>query len=159
MNRPATPTATAAQWRNRGLMQAKADHHQQAYDDFLRALDVDPNDAAALDGVVTSSAILDKSGDALARLSATKTATPGAGRLVATSKLLAASGRRDEAIAAARDAVALNAAAALVVSDRAGDLTEGAALAAAAIDDGRAAQALERLARITSTPLETDEDA
>ena len=33
------------------------------------------------------------------------------------------------------------------------------ALAAAAIDDGRAAQALERLARITSTPLETDEDA
>ena len=34
-----------------------------------------------------------------------------------------------------------------------------AALAAAAIDDGRAARALENLARITSTPLETEEDA
>jgi anthranilate phosphoribosyltransferase len=58
-----------------------------------------------------------------------------------------------------RDIVLLNAAAALVVSDRAADLAEGAALAAAAIDDGRAARALENLARITSTPLETEEDA
>ena len=58
-----------------------------------------------------------------------------------------------------RDIVLLNAAAAFVVSDRAADLAEGVALAAAAIDDGRAAQALERLARITSTPLETEGDA
>ena len=58
-----------------------------------------------------------------------------------------------------RDIVLLNAAAAFVVSDRAADLAEGGALAAAAIDDGRAAQALERLARITSTPLETEGDA
>jgi anthranilate phosphoribosyltransferase len=56
-----------------------------------------------------------------------------------------------------RDIVLLNAAAALVVADRATDLAEGAALAAAAVDDGRAAQALERLARITSTPLETED--
>ena len=53
----------------------------------------------------------------------------------------------------------LNAAAALVVSDRANDLAEGAALAAAAIDDGSAAQALERLARITTTPLDPEDDA
>lgn len=58
-----------------------------------------------------------------------------------------------------RDIVLLNAAAALVVSDRAADLAEGAALAAAAIDDGRAAEALDRLARITSTPLESEEPA
>ncbi|TAJ40477.1 MAG: anthranilate phosphoribosyltransferase, partial [Brevundimonas sp.] len=58
-----------------------------------------------------------------------------------------------------RDIVLLNAAAALVVSDRATDLAEGAALAAAAIDDGRAAQALERLARITSTPLAAEDKA
>ena len=44
-----------------------------------------------------------------------------------------------------------------MVADRAADLAEGAALAAAAVDDGRAAQALERLARITSTPLETED--
>jgi anthranilate phosphoribosyltransferase len=58
-----------------------------------------------------------------------------------------------------RDIVLLNAAAALVVSDRAVDLAEGAALAAAAIDDGRAAKALERLARITNTPLDTEDKA
>lgn len=103
-------TATASQWRNRGVMQAKADHHQQAYDDFLRALDVDPDDAPALDGLVTSAAILDKSGDALVRVSAKTTTKPGADRLVAMSKLLAASGRRDEAITSAREAVALDAA-------------------------------------------------
>ena len=43
--------------------------------------------------------------------------------------------------------------------DRAPDLADGAALAAAAIDDGRAAEALDRLARITSTPLESEEPA
>ena len=41
----------------------------------------------------------------------------------------------------------------------AADLAEGARLAAAAIDDGRAAQALARLARITSTPLDMEDDA
>jgi anthranilate phosphoribosyltransferase len=58
-----------------------------------------------------------------------------------------------------RDVVLLNAAAALVVADRTEDLKSGVALAAAAIDDGRAAQALESLARITSTPLPEDEPA
>lgn len=52
-----------------------------------------------------------------------------------------------------RDIVLLNAAAALVVADRAPDLKAGVAAAARAIDDGQAAAALEALARITSTPL------
>jgi len=56
-----------------------------------------------------------------------------------------------------RDIVLLNAAAALVVADRAADLAEGVIQAAAVIDDGRAARALEELARITSTPIETEE--
>ncbi|CAN5471560.1 anthranilate phosphoribosyltransferase [soil metagenome] len=51
-----------------------------------------------------------------------------------------------------RDVVLLNAAAALIVADRADDLKSGVALAAAAIDDGKAAAALKALARITSTP-------
>ena len=58
-----------------------------------------------------------------------------------------------------RDIVLLNAAAALVVSDRAADLSEGARIAAASIDDGRAATALERLARITSSPLPAEDPA
>ncbi|HVI50276.1 MAG TPA: anthranilate phosphoribosyltransferase [Candidatus Sulfotelmatobacter sp.] len=49
-----------------------------------------------------------------------------------------------------RDIVLLNAAAALVVADKAADLQDGVALAAAAIDDGRAQTLLERLIYITN---------
>lgn len=52
----------------------------------------------------------------------------------------------DGAPGAYRDIVVLNAAAALKLAGLAADLKEGAALSAAAIDDGRAKQALERLA-------------
>ncbi len=52
-----------------------------------------------------------------------------------------------------RDIVLLNAAAALLVADRAEDLKSGVALAARSIDDGKASAALEALARITSTSL------
>jgi len=62
----------------------------------------------------------------------------------------------DGAVGPYRDIVLLNAAAALVVADRAPDLRSGVALAAGAIDDGRAAAALAALARITSTPPEPD---
>ncbi|WP_374275175.1 anthranilate phosphoribosyltransferase [Brevundimonas sp.] len=55
-----------------------------------------------------------------------------------------------------RDIVLLNAAAALVVGDRVATLREGAELAAAVIDDGRAAQALARLVEATNTPIEAD---
>lgn len=48
-----------------------------------------------------------------------------------------------------RDVVALNAAAALVVARRARDLKEGAALAAAAIDEGRPARLLDRVREIS----------
>ena len=44
-----------------------------------------------------------------------------------------------------RDIVVLNAAAALVVADRAADLAEGLALAVESIDSGRAAAVLDRL--------------
>jgi len=51
-----------------------------------------------------------------------------------------------------REIVLLNAAAALVVADRADDLCAGVEIAAAAIDDGRARRALERLVIATTTP-------
>jgi len=56
-----------------------------------------------------------------------------------------------------RDIVLLNAAAALVVADRATDLAEGAALAAAVIDDGRAARALADLVEATNAEIEAPE--
>ncbi len=49
-----------------------------------------------------------------------------------------------------RDFVLLNAAAALIIADRARDLKEGAALAAASIDAGRARAALEKLVAISN---------
>jgi anthranilate phosphoribosyltransferase len=55
-----------------------------------------------------------------------------------------------------RDVVLLNAAAALVVSDKAADLAEGAAQAATVIDEGRAARALTDLVEATNTPIEDE---
>lgn len=50
-----------------------------------------------------------------------------------------------------RDIVIFNAAAALIVADRAQTLAEGAGLATASIDDGRAKEALEKLIKISNT--------
>ncbi|MDP3371012.1 MAG: anthranilate phosphoribosyltransferase, partial [Brevundimonas sp.] len=55
-----------------------------------------------------------------------------------------------------RDIVLLNAAAALVVADHAADLAEGAAQAAAVIDDGRASRALADLVEATNTVIEEE---
>ncbi|MBU1538602.1 MAG: anthranilate phosphoribosyltransferase [Alphaproteobacteria bacterium] len=62
----------------------------------------------------------------------------------------------DGTAGAYRDIVLLNAAAALVVADRAHDLADGAALAAAVIDDGRAAKALADLVEATNAVIEED---
>ncbi|WP_292064525.1 anthranilate phosphoribosyltransferase [Brevundimonas sp. UBA7664] len=62
----------------------------------------------------------------------------------------------DGATGAYRDIVLLNAAAALVVADRAADLAEGAVLAATVIDDGRAARALADLVEATNTVIEEE---
>ena len=63
----------------------------------------------------------------------------------------------DGSTGAYRDIVLLNTAAALVVADGAADLAEGAALAAAVIDDGRAAKALVDLVEATNAEIETPE--
>lgn len=65
----------------------------------------------------------------------------------------------DGAPGAYRDIVLLNAAAALVVADRAADLAEGAVMAGAVIDDGRAAKALAALVEATNTPIEIEDPA
>lgn len=56
----------------------------------------------------------------------------------------------DGAAGAYRDAVLLNAAAALIVADKVDNLKDGAAMAADSIDSGKAKKAVEDLARITS---------
>jgi anthranilate phosphoribosyltransferase len=54
-----------------------------------------------------------------------------------------------------RDAVVFNAAAALIVAEEADSLKHGAAMAAAAIDDGRSRAALDKLVEITNRPSPT----
>ncbi|MBX3476702.1 MAG: anthranilate phosphoribosyltransferase [Brevundimonas sp.] len=63
----------------------------------------------------------------------------------------------DGAHGAYRDIVLLNAAAALVVADRAEDLAQGARIAAQVVDDGRARAALDALVVATNTPIEEAE--
>jgi Flp pilus assembly protein TadD len=87
-------------------MLVKADIHAQGYDDYARALTLDPSDTATLDGFVRTAIILRKPEEALAVMRASPLETPA--RLVAVSKLLASAGHRDEAIATAREALALH---------------------------------------------------
>jgi len=77
----------------------------------------------------------------------------------AEANAAALTGLLDGAKGAYRDVVLLNAAAGLVVADKAVDLAEGARLAAAVIDDGRAARALAELVAATNTPIEEEEPA
>lgn len=68
-----------------------------------------------------------------------------------TIKMLALLGGDQSAeIAGFRDAVCLNTAAALLISGRTDSLTEGATMAQAALDDGRAKATLEKVVAITN---------
>jgi anthranilate phosphoribosyltransferase len=59
----------------------------------------------------------------------------------------------DGAKTAYRDIAVLNAAATLVVADKAADLRDGAAQASAAIDDGRAADTLAKLVKVSNRAI------
>ena len=97
--------ATTSEWSNRARMWAKADHHELAISDYLKAVEVNPDDALTLEGLVKSALIAKKSAEVLVRLKPDPHGS-SAQRLVARSRLLAAEGQRDEAIAAAKEAAA-----------------------------------------------------
>lgn len=104
--RRARAQAGAIQWQRRADMLVKADVHQLAYDDYVKALTMNPAETLALDGLVRTAIMTRRSADALAWIKS-MTAPPGLERFVAISKLLAAGDAREEAIASAREAVAL----------------------------------------------------
>ena len=139
--RAALDAATSADWRDRGLMLAKVDAHPRAFDDFVRALTADPDDVAALDGLVRSARLLQRADEAHTALrTASGTRAPTVPRLVARATLLAAAGKTDEARGVAREAAALDPA-------RPEPLDELAAIAADAGDALALATALEPLER------------
>lgn len=104
--REARSEAGAHAWRVRGDMMAKADVHQKAYDDYARALTIDPKDRAALSGFVRIAVLTKRGGDAMAAIKS----LPGNSEsrdpevLVALSKLMASTGAAADAVAVIRDA-------------------------------------------------------
>jgi spermidine synthase len=93
----ALAAATPADWRDRGLMLVKANANQAAYDDLARALEANPDDQAALDGLVRAAAPLQALGAAQSLLARLATADHPAARL-ALSRLLASQGDIDPAV-------------------------------------------------------------
>ena len=65
-------------------------------------------------------------------------------------------GNSEGTMIAFRHAVMLNAGAALVIADKAGSWTEGARIAASALDDGRARSTLEKLAEAAASEVRHD---
>ncbi len=97
--RDAKKNAGAAEWSHRGAMFARADVHAMAYDDYVRALTLDPTYAPALDGLVRAATLTRSAPDALARItSLSEGRQPTVDLLVARSKLLAAAGKPADAI-------------------------------------------------------------
>ncbi len=94
----AVASATAVDWRDRGLMFLKADANRPAFDDLSRALQASPDDPAALDGLVRAAANLNRISDAqalIAQLAADPARIPAK---LALSRILASQGNVDEAV-------------------------------------------------------------
>ena len=104
--RDALATAGAAEWRNRGAMMASAADYVTAYEDYARAIALDPADEDALDGLIRTAAAVGRQGDALTRLEVWLRERPHCLRIrVAASRLLAGTGDFDGAITMITDAI------------------------------------------------------
>jgi tetratricopeptide (TPR) repeat protein len=103
--RRALSAAGAAEWRNRGAMMLKIESFATAYQDYLRALTLDPTDAATLEGLARPAIATHQEMEAIGRLKSLMVAHPRTPSIwVAASKLLAATGSSDEAMMLAREA-------------------------------------------------------
>jgi spermidine synthase len=94
----ALASATPEEIHDRGLMLFKADAHQPAYEDLARALESNPNDAAALDGLLRSSASLNKMYDVQLRLTKFAANPANKGAQLALSRALASQGNIEAAV-------------------------------------------------------------
>ena len=89
--------AAGADWRTRGSMFLKSDAHRPAYDDFKKAIEADPNDAVALDGLIRSAAALTRIDEARALLTNLASDPAHTAAKLALSRVLASQGAVDEA--------------------------------------------------------------
>jgi spermidine synthase len=100
--------ATATEYRHRGEMMMKADAYEIAYQGYAKALELDPDDPEAPDGLVRAAVATRRERDAIARLeSAARQRPDGVHVWIGLSKMQAAAGSLDRAVAAAREAVSV----------------------------------------------------
>ena len=106
--RSATESATAREWRNRGLMQLNAAAYATAYDDLARAVRLAPSDREALTGLVDAAGRSGREQDATRLFEQLASQHPANAWLrLELSRLLALQGAFDDAVAAAREALSL----------------------------------------------------
>jgi spermidine synthase len=94
--------ATAAEWRGRADMMAKSDAYSIAYDDYTRALKLDPTDERALTAFTRVAILTNRAQDALSWVKSLTMDRPTPQSKVATSRLLAAAGFSSDAIETAK---------------------------------------------------------
>jgi spermidine synthase len=96
--------ATVAQWRGRAEMMAKSDAYSIAYDDYVRALKLDPLDEASLKGFTRTAILTNRAQDALSWVKSLTIDKTGVQAQVAISRLLAAAALKGDAIETAKRA-------------------------------------------------------
>ena len=106
--RSAVESATAPEWRNRGLMLLNAAAYATAYDDLAGAVRLAPSDREALTGLVDAAGRSRREQDATRLFEQLASQHPANAWLrLELSRLLALQGEFDEAVAAAREALSL----------------------------------------------------
>jgi spermidine synthase len=90
--------ATADTYRDRGWMLLQADAFRPAYDDFVRAVEMNPTDARALEGLIRASAPLQRGTETRALLSRLAHDPTRVATKLALSRLLASEGAYDQAV-------------------------------------------------------------
>ena len=107
--RSALESATAREWRNRGLMQLNAAAYATAYDDLVRAVRLAPSDREGLAGLVDAAARSGREQAAAELLAQLASEYPANASLqLELSRAHALQGAFDAAVAAAREAVLLD---------------------------------------------------
>lgn len=147
--RQALASATTADWKERGLMMLQAEAPRVAYGDLARAASRDPGDRETLEALERAAAGAQRVEDALALL-ATLAQAPG-GRVtapVAASRLLASTGRIENAVEMVGRALA-------IVADDPGALAQQASIFADAGDLERLEPAVRRLETVAPNGAET----
>ena len=106
--RAAVEQATDASWTAVGAMDLKADAHNLAYEHFQRAVRLNSRNADALSGLSDAAVSAQRQDEARTWLQSLANAEPGnASVRIELSRLLAATGNFDQAVAAAEDAMRL----------------------------------------------------